>query len=1126
MGTTLTFMITANTSGFTAATAKTRQTIKELQNDLNLVGKIDFYRGLEESANKTEQKLARLTELARKMGERAQTTGSDHDLQRYKRATSEVEKLSRALKTQRSALEHTAGVLRSNGIEVSNLAQHYNRLQTAIIRQRQANAARSTLGIRSDSDIKGEIVEMQKAYAALAASGRASAGELNRAYAAMQSRITDLRRQTGGWTTQMGQMHAVIAGIAAAMGGLTLARGGLSQFVGFDDTMLRVQALTNATAEQLAGLREQAKQLGAETRFSAADAASGMAEMAAAGMSLSQISGSIGAALDMAAVAGMDLGNAANQLTDIMTQFGIEGDRAGHVADVLTAGFTGAATSMQQLNEALSYAGPFAASFGYTLEETVAALQVLANSGLKASRGGTALAGIFAALKNETSNASKLLKSYNIEVKNTDGTLRNFADILEDIEKAGIDSGKIIAAFGLRAGPGMTNLLNQGSAALRKYQDDMKNVDDMARQKAKLMESGLGGAWRALQAAATGVGISMGEAVAPALIAVANGLGALAKNFSELPPWMQAANAGLLAFATAGLGIAPIIPLFGGLIRSLQATNAAMVAAGATAGGLRGVLNKLFVAAGAWEVGYAIGSWLEQLEPVQVAVQKLFTLWQAGLAGIRLGWAKAFGSAADVTAIERELQMLRDMYDNTERDIQAARKKTTEESKKARSETAKHAAQVNDQEVADAEITAKELSNIYKSWLQEVRRLQDDIWGRQKSLAAELRDMARGGMNSADAWVDQRNAAKEYVKLAKQAAAEARAAFASGDTITAAQKWKEAVAYADDAKSAYKALNHEVKDGDRVIISAQTALKGAMNGVKEAGQLAIGFLQEQEQAAAQTAREMEKTTDFATLTSQMDAAEKKWAENMRKMSDTATEAASQIYNVWQNAAGFWTNVDDEFSAGWSKTTDTMSKGWQTAMKQMEVEAAAAAREIERLLDKATKDRVVHITVQAKQQATGYRWGGLVTGYRWGGLVAASQFLASGGRVRGGYGGGDKVPAMLEPGEFVLRKEVVKVLTPAFLERLNANVHAHIRPMKQLLAMPQLAAATVGGSRKAIDVNLNMPSGNVYQMQADPREMERMRREEERWWNLRSSNNIARWNRRVSNNRFKINLGGT
>ena len=61
-------------------------------------------------------------------------------------------------------------------------------------------------------------------------------------------------------------------------------------------------------------------------------------------------------------------------------------------------------------------------------------------------------------------------------------------------------------------------------------------------------------------------------------------------------------------------------------------------------------------------------------------------------------------------------------------------------------------------------------------------------------------------------------------------------------------------------------------------------------------------------------------------------------------------------------------------------------------------------------------------------------GGVTKGFSMGGLVKRQ----AGGFVPG-YGGGDRVFALLEPGEFVLRKEVVRSLGLGFLERLNRRM---------------------------------------------------------------------------------------
>ena len=87
----------------------------------------------------------------------------------------------------------------------------------------------------------------------------------------------------------------------------------------------------------------------------------------------------------------------------------------------------------------------------------------------------------------------------------------------------------------------------------------------------------------------------------------------------------------------------------------------------------------------------------------------------------------------------------------------------------------------------------------YKRYVDQIRSLQDEIAGRERSLSAELREMGRSGMSESDAWADQKREAEEYAAAAKQAAAEARAALASGDSITANAKFKEAASLADEA---------------------------------------------------------------------------------------------------------------------------------------------------------------------------------------------------------------------------------------------------------------------------------------------------------------------------------------
>lgn len=294
----------------------------------------------------------------------------------------------------------------------------------------------------------------------------------------------------------------------------------------------------------------------------------------------------------------------------------------------------------------------------------------------------------------------------------------------------------------------------------------------------------------------------------------------------------------------------------------------------------------------------------------------------------------------------------------------------------------------------------KEMQKKYQEYAAEVRRLQDEISGRERSLASELRALSRTGMTDAQAWDDQKREAKEYETAAKQAATAAQAAFAQGDTITAGAQWKTALEYADQAKQAYAGLNTEVKSGEKVVVTQQEALKTAMDGVKASGELAVSILKQQQEAANGAMNALTEKSGFANLAKGMDEAEQKWLDNWQNMRDKALR-----------------------------------------------ELVVVEERIQKIVD---KDRTVYINVKTVEERS---TGGLIRGYHLGGAIralargrAAVQALATGGGVRNilagghlpGFGGGDTVPLWGEAGEYMINKWAsLKAGLPA-LQHLNAG----------------------------------------------------------------------------------------
>src|SRR5690606_7239994 len=136
----------------------------------------------------------------------------------------------------------------------------------------------------------------------------------------------------------------------------------------FEKAMNQVQAVSGATGDQLKALSNQAKELGATTQFSSADAANAMGFLAMAGLRANEILGAMPHTLRLAAAANLDMATAADIVTNILSGYQKDVSELGHATDVLVKAFTSANTNLEQLGEAMKFAGPIASSAGVQFE--------------------------------------------------------------------------------------------------------------------------------------------------------------------------------------------------------------------------------------------------------------------------------------------------------------------------------------------------------------------------------------------------------------------------------------------------------------------------------------------------------------------------------------------------------------------------------------------------------------------------------------------------------------------------------------------------------------------------------------------------------------------------------------
>jgi len=289
-------------------------------------------------------------------------------------------------------------------------------------------------------------------------------------------------------------------------------------FGGFADQMAEVRAVTGATEDEFHALTAEAKRLGRTTSFTARQVAQGMTELGRAGFKPKEIVASIGAILDLARGTATELGPAAEIAAAMLRGFNLEASKTGHVADVLITAANNSAQTLTDLGEAMKYVAPQAAEAGESIEDTAAALMVLANNGIKGTMAGTSLARAYKNLSRDASH--KKLAEIGVSAVDSAGNLRKVADILSDIGRAteNMGSARRLSIF--------ESLFGRGQAAALKLAggdkfDDMRkildDVDGAARRTAETMDDTLGGSFRKLMSAVEGVQIAIGEALSPTL---------------------------------------------------------------------------------------------------------------------------------------------------------------------------------------------------------------------------------------------------------------------------------------------------------------------------------------------------------------------------------------------------------------------------------------------------------------------------------------------------------------------------------------------------------------------------------------------------------------------------------
>lgn len=299
-----------------------------------------------------------------------------------------------------------------------------------------------------------------------------------------------------------------VAALAAAYVSLKSAKTAITVAANFEEQMAELQTVIRGTAEEMQSLSEVAREMGATTKFTAAEAASGLTFLARAGFSANEAMAALPGTLQLAVAANLDLARAADIASNVLSQFNLEAEETGRVGDVLVTTANNANTNVEQLAEGMKFAGPLAAALGVSMEEASAAIGVMGDAGIQGSLAGTNLRGVLARLLNPSTEATEALEKMGLTLQDVNPESNSLVAIFTKLNEKGLTAGEALKIFG--------RLNVSAAVAISKSVDSMdqltkknREAAGAAEEAAKIMGQTFAGRMRALKSAAEELAIQL-----------------------------------------------------------------------------------------------------------------------------------------------------------------------------------------------------------------------------------------------------------------------------------------------------------------------------------------------------------------------------------------------------------------------------------------------------------------------------------------------------------------------------------------------------------------------------------------------------------------------------------------
>lgn len=885
--------------------------------------------------------------------------------------------------------------------ELAKARGEFDKTAASVKKANKILAAQELLGVKPYKDIQREIKQLQAAYNRLKRDGKTSAADLYQAQVKLKQKTAELKKETGDWAGQLGKAKAGIAGLAGI--GYLFVKS-FQKYSEFSQRMGEVNTLIDVSQERFAALGKEIRGLTKDIPQTASELAAAEYDIISAGVALEKSVGVLEKSAK-AAVAGVtDTKTAANAGIAVINAYGKSIDELDDVYDILFKTVKLGVTTFPQLAASIGEVLPTAKAANVDIKDISASIAALTKAGIRTPQAMTALKGTINALAAPAPEAKKQFDALGITWEGLIPTLDKIRQKGLSIDQMRLLIPDVEARTGVLA-------LTQNFDTLVEILGEMQDASGAMEEAYDKMKDTPENQMKLFGNVIDDLTLSAGALVSKGLLPVAKAVRAVIESLRDADPVTRGIvltlASGAAGFAIWKLGLGSMVLGLKGLVVHAKTAQIA-------AGGLikqfttAGLAMKASFAASVIYTGYQL-----------VALAKSIYEWRKAVAVAEEAENRLIENSDRVMKKFEEFKDVKlpdDITKMAQRDLEEFRKSLS----KARAYYTALKGKLEERAekktiLGNATDDAKEAQKELKTVNARLREISEDFKRVGDTAAAAGFEMGKPA-KAIQATTEELD---EFEKQAKAAYEEAKKQAA--DYAEQVIAWEEKIKYAR-LSTQDKIRELERKGADEAAAWADKKL--------EAEEKLYAAKQAMAKGDYELAEKLAKDAEglYADLATEIKKTEGGNEVIVKSLEDTKQVAINGVQAVGQFIEDLYTKqkqAAEKSRDEWQRTAEVINQKLDEIAKEREANIQItlqglekAKDEIKRLVEPQTK----HITIithhkDAKQ--------------------VGGPVLARAGRKLPGYGGGDKISALLEAGEFVIRKEAVKKYGAGLFHALNA-----------------------------------------------------------------------------------------